>query len=106
MDLRKAIAANLRQAMEASHDPELQTATSLGRAAEVGRRTVDRLLSPETYEEHGPELASLAALAEKLGKEPWELLVSRTPMLRGNIRTDREVQKSTKYRVAKRRQSA
>jgi hypothetical protein len=67
-DLRGVVAKNLRRLMDGSED--LQTATALGKASKLGRRTVDRALDQST----AANLDTIQALCTALNCQPWELV--------------------------------
>ncbi len=68
--LRVIVARNLRKLMVV-HE-ELKTATALGKASRIGRKTVGRMMDGT---EHAITLDSLEAVAGALRVLPWQMLV-------------------------------
>lgn len=66
--LRQIVARNLRRAME--RNPSCDTQTALAKRAGIGQSHVSRILRGES----AATLDLLAAMAEALNIQPWELL--------------------------------
>jgi len=66
---RLALAANIKRLLEVAGNP---SPAKWGKAAQIGRKTAERLMDP--YSDISPKLETIDLVAEYFQVETWELL--------------------------------